>query len=67
MVLDLPVQITSGMVAPPIEAAAPFYNGPPAALDLPPYISSLLTFQLVTETCLNTGLIGLLLIGLIPM
>lgn len=34
---DIPIRITSGMVT-PTEAEAPAYDGPPPALNLPPYV-----------------------------
>ncbi len=67
MKLDIPFEITSGLVAPFVEAEAPLYDGPPAALDLPPYIPFLLTFEHVTENYATPGNIGLRLIGMTLM
>lgn len=37
---DIPIEITSGLTTPSANDVVPPYDGPPAALDLPPYVNT---------------------------
>ena len=60
---DIPIEITSGLTTPSADDAAPPYDGPPAALDSPPYVLIFVDFGSCLERYSFIGHIGLPLGG----